>query len=65
MRLAKSAAAGGGTAFADLGWKPVVIIKTKKRGPGLQKHYRWAFNYWTRITGGRPRYVALCKFDES
>jgi hypothetical protein len=35
----------------------------KKRGTDLQKHYRQAFDYWVRITGGRPRYVVLCNFD--
>lgn len=54
----------GGTAFADLVWKPVVLVEMKKRGADLQKHYRQAFDYWTRITGGRPRYVILCNFDE-
>ena len=30
---------GKGTAFADLVWKPRVIIELKKRGTPLQKHY--------------------------
>src|SRR6185369_12450526 len=38
---------GGGTAFADYVWKPVVLIEMKKRGENLQKHYRQAFE----ITG--------------
>ena len=29
---------GGGTSFADLVWKPVVLIEMKKRGENLMKH---------------------------
>jgi hypothetical protein len=54
----------GGTAFADLVWKPVVLIEMKKRGVDLRRHYRQAFDYWTRLVPGRPRYVVLCNFDE-
>jgi hypothetical protein len=46
-----------GTAFADLVWKPVVLIEMKKRGVDLSRHYRQAFEYWTRLVPGRPRYV--------
>ena len=53
-----------GTAFADLVWKPIVLIEMKKRGENLAKHYRQAFDYWTRLVPGRPRYVILCNFDE-
>lgn len=56
--------ADGGTSFADLVWKPVVLIEMKKRGENLQKHYRQAFDYWTRLVPNRPRYVVLCNFDE-
>ncbi len=62
MRVSK--ADDGGTAFADLVWKPVVLIEMKRRGTNLQKHYRQAFDYWTRLVPGRPRYVVLCNFDE-
>ena len=55
---------GKGTTFADLVWKPVVLIEMKKRGENLAKHYRQAFDYWTRLVPGRPRYVILCHFDE-
>jgi hypothetical protein len=55
---------GGGTAFADLVWKPVVLVEMKKRGTDLSRHYRQAFDYWTRLVPGRPRYVVLCNFDE-
>jgi type I restriction-modification system DNA methylase subunit len=53
-----------GTAFADLVWKPVVLIEMKKRGEDLTRHYRQAFDYWTRLVPGRPRYVVLCNFDQ-
>lgn len=56
--------ADGGTSFADLVWKPVVLIEMKKRGVDLSKHYRQAFDYWTRLVPRRPRYVVLCNFDE-
>ena len=48
-------ASQGGTAFADLVWKPVVLIEMKRRGENLTKHYRQAFEYWTRLVPGRPR----------
>lgn len=53
-----------GTSFADLVWKPIVLIEMKKRGSDLSKHYRQAFDYWTRLVPGRPRYAILCNFDE-
>ena len=64
FRVIKAAEAGGATSFADLVWKPVVLIEMKKRGTDLQKHYRQAFDYWTRLVPNRPRYVVLCNFDE-
>ncbi|MEM9509365.1 MAG: type IIL restriction-modification enzyme MmeI, partial [Cyanobacteria bacterium P01_E01_bin.35] len=54
----------GKTGFADLVWKPRVLIEMKRGGEDLSKHYRQAFNYWTRIVPNRPRYVMLCNFDE-
>jgi len=54
----------GGTSFADLVWKPIVVIEMKKRGADLNKHYRQAFDYWTRLVPNRPRYAVLCNFDE-
>src|ERR1019366_1058832 len=64
FRVTKAAEVGGGMSFADLVWKPVVLIEMKKRGTDLQKHYRQAFDYWTRLVPNRPRYVVLCNFDE-
>ncbi|MBE9043300.1 class I SAM-dependent DNA methyltransferase [Pleurocapsales cyanobacterium LEGE 10410] len=54
----------GKTGFADLVWKPRVLIEMKQQGEDLGKHYRQAFNYWTRIVPNRPRYVMLCNFDQ-
>ncbi|MBX8612582.1 N-6 DNA methylase [Pseudomonas cichorii] len=53
-----------GTSFADLVWKPVVLVEMKKRGEDLSKHYSQAFTYWTRLVPNRPTYVVLCNFDE-
>ena len=55
---------GKGIAFADLVWKPRVIIELKKRGTALQKHYDQAFNYWITLVPNRPKYMILCNFDE-
>ncbi len=44
FRIRKAGEDGGGTAFADYVWKPVVLIEMKKRGQNLQKHYRQAFD---------------------
>lgn len=64
FRVRKSKQDGGGTSFADYVWKPVVLIEMKKRGEKLSRHYRQAFDYWTHLVPGRPRYVVLCNFDE-
>lgn len=39
----------GGTAFADLVWKPHCLIEMKKRGTDLATAYQQAFDYWTRL----------------
>lgn len=54
----------GGTSFADLVWKPTALVEMKKRGADLSRHYRQAFDYWTHLVPGRPRYAVLCNFDE-
>ncbi|HNO80062.1 MAG TPA: class I SAM-dependent DNA methyltransferase [Phycisphaerae bacterium] len=64
FRVKKPKESGGGTAFADYVWKPHVLIEMKKRGADLGKHYRQAFDYWTELVPGRPRYTILCNFDE-
>ncbi len=54
----------GKTGFADLVWKPRLLIEMKKQGEDLGKHYRQAFDYWTRLVPQRPKHVILCNFDE-
>lgn len=55
---------GKRTKFADLLWRPRLLLEMKKRGENLQNHYRQAFEYWLRLVPQRPRYVLLCNFDE-
>lgn len=62
FRLKK--ASGRGTSFADLVWKPRLLIEMKKGGEKLQLHVRQAFDYWINAVPERPRYVVLCNFDE-
>ena len=54
----------GGTSFADLRWKDILLLEMKKKGEKLQKHYQQAFDYWINSVPHRPRYVVLCNFDE-
>lgn len=54
----------GGTAFADLVWKPRVLIEMKKEGQDLSRHYRQAFEYWIDLVPDRPKFVVLSNFDE-
>lgn len=61
-RIKKSDAKG--TAFADLVWKPRVLIEMKKSGEKLSRHYDQAFEYWINAVPDRPRHVVLCNFDE-
>ncbi len=53
-----------GTSFADLVWKPRMLLEMKKRGENLFHHYQQAFDYWIHAVPNRPRYVVLCNFDE-
>ncbi|NBB81019.1 MAG: N-6 DNA methylase [Verrucomicrobia bacterium] len=53
-----------GTKFADLLWRPRVLIEMKSRGERLEKHFRQAFDYWIELVPDRPKYVVLCNFDE-
>lgn len=64
FRVKKSKEDGGGTAFADYVWKPVVLIEMKKRGADLSQHFRQAFDYWVRLVPNRPAYTVLSNFDE-
>jgi hypothetical protein len=52
-----------GTAFADLVWRPRVLIEMKKRGELLAKHYHQARDYWWAMQD-KTRYLMLCNFDE-
>lgn len=52
------------TSFADLVWKPRVLIEMKKRGEDLSLHYQQASSYWLQLVPNRPEYVILCNFDE-
>ena len=60
----KGKGARGATHYADLVWKPRVLIEMKKRGSDLSLHFRQAFGYWLHLVPNRPRYVVLCNFDE-
>jgi N-6 DNA Methylase len=55
---------GKGTSFADLIWKPRLLIEMKKAGEKLHLHYRQAFEYWINAVPNRPRYMVLCNFRE-
>jgi hypothetical protein len=52
----------GNTGYADLVWKPHLLIEMKKRGEDLTKHYAQAVTYWFQLQC--PTYVMLCNFDE-
>ncbi|MCA3511809.1 MAG: class I SAM-dependent DNA methyltransferase [Rhodobacter sp.] len=57
-------ASGKGTNFADLVWKPRLLIEMKKGSEKLHLHYQQAFDYWLNAVPNRPRYVVLCNFKE-
>ena len=57
-------ASGKGVNFADLVWKPRLLLEMKKAGEKLHFHYKQAFNYWENAVPNRPRYVVLCNFNE-
>ncbi|MBY5765213.1 class I SAM-dependent DNA methyltransferase [Rhizobium leguminosarum] len=57
-------ASGKGKTFADLMWKPIVLIEMKSKSEKLHLHYQQAFNYWLQSVPNRPRYVILCNFKE-
>jgi hypothetical protein len=42
---------GKGTQFADLIWKPRMLLEMKKAGEKLHLHYRQAFEYWINAVG--------------
>lgn len=55
---------GKSTRFADLVWKPRLLLEMKKRGQNLENHKDQAFDYWKDLVPERPKYMALCNFDE-
>jgi Type I restriction enzyme R protein N terminus (HSDR_N) len=55
---------GKATSFADLIWKPRLLIEMKKGGEKLHLHFQQAFEYWINAVPNRPRYVVLCNFRE-
>jgi hypothetical protein len=52
------------TKYADLIWKPRLLIEMKTKGEDLSEHYKQAFDSWVQSVPHRPRYVVLCNFDE-
>lgn len=57
-------AKGKSTKFADLLWRPRLLLEMKKRSEKLEKHYDQVFEYWLELVPQRPKYVILCNFDE-
>jgi hypothetical protein len=57
-------AKGKSTRYADLLWRPRLLLEMKKRGENLEKHYQQVFEYWLELVPNRPKYVILCNFDE-
>src|ERR1700721_1405383 len=55
---------GRSMGFANLLWRPRVLLEMKSRGEKLQKHYQQAFDYWLNLVPDRPRYVVLSNFEE-
>jgi hypothetical protein len=51
------------TVYADLFWKPRVIVEMKKRGENLIRHYDQLRDYW-HDTYPKSKYSILCNFDE-
>ncbi len=54
---------GQHTKFADLVWRPRLLLEMKSRGEKLEKHHKQVFEYWNELKP-KPRYVVLCNFDE-
>src|SRR5581483_2432596 len=47
---------GKRSGFADLLWRPRLLLEMKSRGENLAKHYRQAFEYWLHLVPQRPEY---------
>jgi len=54
---------GQHTKFADLVWRPRLLLEMKSRGEKLEKHHQQVFEYWDKLIP-QPQYVVLCNFDE-
>lgn len=52
------------THYADLVWKPRMLMEMKSKGERLQKHFQQAADYWVQSVPHRPQYVVLCNFEE-
>lgn len=50
--------------FADLVWKPRLLLEMKRGGTPLHLHYDQALDYWINAVPNRPRYVVLCNFRD-
>ncbi len=50
--------------FADLVWKPRLLLEMKRGGTPLHLHYDQALDYWINAVPNRPRYVVLCNFND-
>lgn len=55
---------GKSTKYADLVWRPRLLLEMKSRGEKLDRHRQQAFDYWWELIPNNPRYVILCNFDE-
>src|SRR4051794_12170808 len=51
-----------GTSFADLIWKPRLLLEMKKVREKPALHYKQAFDYWIHAVPNRPQYVVICNF---
>jgi hypothetical protein len=54
---------GQHTKFADLVWRPRLLLEMKSRGEKLEKHHQQVFEYWDKLIP-KPQYIVLCNFDE-
>jgi hypothetical protein len=53
-----------GKKFADLIWKPQLLLEMKSADENLALHFQQAFGYWIAAVPNRPRFVVLCNFKE-
>ena len=53
-------AKGKSTKFADLVWKPRLLLEMKKRGEKLQNHTAQAFEYWMCFSAGPTALCGAC-----